>query len=131
MNIPPFAIETTCYFTWMDEDGIACTKVKTAAEVNLEFAKENSVAVNSLSKNGEKFPLIVDARGIKSMTREARNQFSTRGRKTSVTCFAIIIDSPLSRVIGNFFMGINKPAVPTRLFDNEVEAKHWLLHLKV
>ncbi|MES2589165.1 MAG: hypothetical protein V4622_09300 [Bacteroidota bacterium] len=131
MNIPDSAIEITCYFTWMGEDGIARTKVKTAAEVNLEFAKENSVAVNSLSKKGEKFPLIVDARGIKSMTRDARNQFSTRGRKTFVTSFAIIIDSPLSRVIGNFFMGINKPAVPTRLFESEEKAKEWLLNLNL
>lgn len=131
MKIPENAIEITCYYTWMGEDGIARTKVKKGAEVELAEAKENSVAVNSLSQNGKKFPLIIDARGIKSMSREARNQFSTKGRETSVTSFAIIIDSPLSRVIGNFFMGINKPAVPSKLFENEEKAKEWLLNLDV
>lgn len=131
MKIPANAIEITCYHTWRGEDGIARTKVKPGSEVGIKEARENSRAVNSLSVNGDKFPLLIDARGIKSMSREARNQFSTRGRETQVTSFAIIIDSPLSRVIGNFFMGINKPAVPTRLFENEKAAIKWLLSLNV
>ncbi len=131
MNVPAYAIELTCFYTWREEDGIVRTKVKRGSEVGVMEAKENSVAVNAFSANGEKFPLIVDSRGIKSMTRDARNQFTTKGRETNVTSFAIIIDSPLSRVIGNFFMGINKPAVPTRLCENEEEAKKWLLSLNV
>lgn len=131
MKIPANAIEITCYHTWLEDDGIARTKVKPGAEVGIKEARENSKAVNSLSLNGDKFPLLIDARGIKSMTREARNQFSTRGRETKVTSFAIMIDSPLSRVIGNFFMGINKPAVPTRLFEDEEEAIKWLQSLNV
>lgn len=125
MEIPDTAIEITCFHTWMGEDGIARTKVKQGAEVIVEFARENSDAVNSFYKD-KKFPLLIDSRGIKSMTREARNQFSTKGRETNTKAFAILIDSPLSKVIGNFFMGINKPAVPTRLFDNEAEAEKWL-----
>lgn len=131
MKIPAHALELNCFHTWMGNDGIARTKVKPGSEVDIDDAKENSGAVNALAQGGGKFPLIIDSRGIKSMTRDARNQFTTKGRETSVTSFAIIIDSPLSRVIGNFFMGINKPAVPTRLFENEDEAKKWLLSLKI
>jgi hypothetical protein len=125
MDISDKAIEVTCFYTWMGDDGIVRTKIKPGSEVTVEYAKENSVAVNSLF-NGKKFPLLIDSRGIKSMSKEARNQFTTKGRDTSTTAFAILIDSPLSRVIGNFFMGINKPAVPTRLFDNEMDAEIWL-----
>jgi len=125
MQIPSNAIEITCFYTWMGEDGIARTKIKPGSEVTLEYAKENSIAVNSLYL-GKKFPLLIDSRGIKSMSRDARNQFSTKGRETHVLAFGIVISSPISRVIGNFFMGINKPAVPTRLFENEVEAEKWL-----
>ncbi len=124
-TIPENAIEVTCFHTWKGEDGIVRTKIKPGSEVTVEYARENSAAVNSLF-TGKKFPLLIDSRGIKSMTRDARNQFTTKGRETNTLAFAIIIDSPLSRVIGNFFMGINKPAVPTRLFDNEVEAVKWL-----
>lgn len=125
MKIPSNAIEVTCFYTWMGEDGIARTKIKPGSEVLLQHAKENTAAVNSLY-HGKKFPLLIDSRGIKSMTKDARNQFSTKNRETYATAFAIIIDSMLSRVIGNFFIGINKPAVPTRLFENERDAEIWL-----
>ena len=124
-EIPTNAIEVTCYHTWQGEDGIVRTKIKPGSEVTIKEARENSDAVNSFYY-GTKFPLLIDARGIKSMSREARNQFSTKGRETGAKAFAIIIDSSLSRVIGNFFMGINKPPVPTRLFENEADAESWL-----
>ena len=34
--------------------------------------------------------------------------------------------SPLTRAIGNFFLGLNKPLMPTRLFTSEEEALAWL-----
>lgn len=125
MEIPKNAINVTCYWTWMGEDGIARTKVKPNSEIILEHAAENSKAVNSLFTD-KKFPIMIDARGIRSMTREAREFFSTRGRDTNTCAFGIVIKSPLSRTVGNFFLGLNKPAVPTRLFDNETDAVEWL-----
>ena len=125
MEVPKNAINVTYYWTWMGEDGIARTKVKPNSEIILKHAEENSKAVNSLFKD-KKFPIMIDARGIRSMTREAREFFSTRGRDTNTCAFGIVIKSPLSRAVGNFFLGLNKPAVPTRLFDNEIDAIEWL-----
>jgi hypothetical protein len=122
---PETAIELKAFWTWMGTDGICRTKTKPMAEIKLAEAIENSRAVNSFYKE-KKFPLLIDARNIKSMEREARKQFSVSGRETSITSFAVMVKSPLSRVIGNFFMGINKPAVPAQLFDNEQEAINWL-----
>lgn len=122
-------IDTTAYTTWMGEDGIARTVVKKHAEVGLQEAVENSAAVKSLFK-GKKFPLLVDSRNIRSITKEARDHFSIRNRETVVTCFAIVVHSPLSRIIGNFFMGLNKPSVPARLFTSEAEALKWLKKYK-
>lgn len=129
MNIPQTAHNLTCYFTWMGEDGIARTKVKAGSEVKLEHAQENSVVVNGFYVD-RKFPLLIDARGIKSITRDARNFFTTNGRQTNTLAFAIIIDSSVSKVVGNFFLGINKPAVPTKLFLDESNAVEWLSKLK-
>ncbi len=118
-------IETTAYLTWMGKDGIARTTAKPNADVTLKEAKENSIAVNSLS-TGQNFPLLVDAREIRSITKEARDLFSLNNRSSYVNSFAIIIGSPLSRIIGNFFMGLNKPRVPVKLFNSEQEALVWL-----
>ena len=117
--------DLTCYWTWMGDDGIARTKVKPQAEVTLKESMENSKTVNSLSGE-KKFPLLIDSRNIKSISKEARDYFSIQNRDTNVTSFAIIIDSPLSRIIGNFFMGLNKPSVPAKLFNNEEDAIMWL-----
>jgi hypothetical protein len=121
--------EITSYHTWMGKDGIARTKVKPHAEVTLVEAKENSIAVNSLSP-GNLYPLLIDSRNIKSISKEARDFFSMNNRESNVSAFAIIIQSPISRVIGNFFMGINKPRVPARLFNSEKEAVKWLKELR-
>ncbi len=122
---PKDAIEVSKYWTWMGNDGIGRTKTKPACEVKVSDAIENSAAVTALF-TGKKFPLLIDSRNIKSMEREARKHFSTNGRETKINSFAVLVKSPLSRVIGNFFMGLNKPPVPARLFDNEADAIEWL-----
>jgi hypothetical protein len=122
---PPYASETEAFFTWMGPDGICRTSTKAGAEVELKHAKENSIIVNGLHQD-KKFPLLVDSRSIRSISKEARRHFSTNGRETKITSIAILVNSPLSRVIGNFFMGINRPQVPTRLFETEADATDWL-----
>jgi uncharacterized membrane protein YagU involved in acid resistance len=117
-------IETSAYWTWLGEDGIARTQVKKGSEVELDHAVENSRAVNSL--NAPNFPLLIDARGIKSMTKEAREYFSVNDRETKVTAMAILIKSPLSKVIGNFYMLLNKPKMHSKLFIDEASALKWL-----
>jgi hypothetical protein len=125
MIIPKNAIETTHFHTWMGEDGICRTVVKDCDEVTIEAAKANTAAVNSLFVD-RKFPILIDSRNVNYISREAREHFSTKGRETVTNAFGILVDSPLSRIIGNFFMGINKPPVPTRLFKNEASAVKWL-----
>lgn len=125
MEVPSYATEIKKYFTWMGEDGICRTKVKEGSEIVLEDAVDNTAVVTSFYKD-KKFPIMIDARGIKSMSREARNHFSARGRDSKTNSFGIIVKSPISRVVGNFFLGISKPSVPTKLFETEDEAKAWL-----
>lgn len=129
MEVPKNAISIKGYWTWMGDDGIARTKVKPSVEIDLDHAIENTKIVNSFYTD-KKFPILIDCTGIKSMSREAREHFSTRGRDSKTNAFGIIIKSPLSRVIGNFFLGLNKPVVPTRLFDNENDALYWLYNHK-
>lgn len=130
MNRPKHGvIELRAYYTWMGEDGVARTQVKEGADVVLEDAKENSIAVNSLV-GPTNYSLVIDTRKIKSITKEARDFFSMRGRESRVFAFAILIDSPLSKIIGNFFMGLNKPRVPVKLFTKEEKAIDWCKKLK-
>lgn len=117
-------IETSAYWTWMGKDGVGRTKVKEGAHVTIKEAKENSKAVLSLADH--EFPLLIDSTGIKSITKEGRDYFSMNNRESLVIALGIVVNSPLSRVVGNFFMGLNKPRVDTKLFRTEEAALEWL-----
>lgn len=123
MQVPDDRIELRCYWTWMENDGVARTKAKPFSEITLEDAKENSKAVNSLSRSF--YPLLIDATEVKSITKEARDYFSMNNRESKVVAFAILIKSPLSKIIANFFMGLNKPRVPIKIFTEENKATEW------
>ena len=118
-------IETQIFFTSLEKDGYILTRVKPDSEIQVEDAKDNTEAVKKVSGDSN-FPILVDLREIKSISKEARDHFSMRGRKPHVTAIAMLIKSPVSKIIGNFFLGLNKPIVPTRLFTNETDAKTWM-----
>lgn len=116
--------DLTCYWTWMGDDGIVRTKVKPGSEIELKHAKENSIVVNSF-EGYTSYPIIVDTTKIKSMTKEARDYFSLRNRESKVNSIAIIRESVIGNMVANFFIGLNKPAVPVKLFENEKDAIKW------
>jgi hypothetical protein len=118
-------IETRIFHTSLEPGKYILTKVKPGSEIELEDAKENTAAVIKIS-GGANFPILVDLREIKSISKEARDHFSMKGRKPNVTAIAMLISSPVSRIIGNFFLGLNQPIVPTRLFTSESEAIYWM-----
>ncbi len=43
-----------------------------------------------------------------------------------VSAVALIVDTPLSRILGTFFLSVNKPPYPVRMFDDEESAVAWL-----
>ncbi len=44
----------------------------------------------------------------------------------SLATAALIVSHPVSRIIGNFYMGINKTKMPVRMFTRTEDAKKWL-----
>jgi hypothetical protein len=109
----------------MRADGICHSIVEHGAEITLPDAEENTRLVASITQ-GNKPPILVDIRDILSITKEARDHFSMKNREPGVIAIALLIKSPVSRVIGNFYLGISRPRVPTRLFTSEAQAVNWL-----
>lgn len=118
-------IEVRAFITWIDENDICVTQVKPNAIIEIEDALENSASVKKLS-DGKIYPMLVNLKEIKSISKEARDHFSMQDRTPGVSAIGILIKSPVSSIIGNFFLGLNKSSVPTKLFTNEVKAKKWL-----
>ena len=70
--------------------------------------------------------VLIDMRQTVQITREARNHYAGERTASIQRATALLIDSPLSATIANFFMGLNKPQSPTRMFTSEDEAIAWL-----
>jgi hypothetical protein len=112
----------TVVFTFAD---IIVGRFRAGAEVTVDDARENVALCHRMNAGGKR-PVLVDLRAIKSQTAEARAYLA--GPEGSAICQAVglLIGSPVSRVLGNFYLGLNKPLVPTRLFTSEEEAQAWL-----
>jgi len=113
--------------TTFDPRGFILSRVAPLAEIDLEQAKENTKYVRELSGDNV-YPILVDIRKIRSISKEARDHFAMRGRKPGVTAIAMLVSSPLSRIIGNFFLGLNQPVVPTKMFTDRDMAEQWVLN---
>ncbi len=118
-------LEMRCLTVWREDDGIVRMKVKPNMQVNLQDVQASVHAVSELC-GGKRSPILVDMRGLMSMDREARTFLAGEETAKVESAAALIIASPLTRAIGNFFMGLNKPLIPTRLFTSEAEALAWL-----
>lgn len=106
------------------EEGIVFVKFIDKLDMTLEKAQEGVRTRLKLS-GGISYPVLIDMRGIKSVTREAREYLADEGAKL-IKAGALIVGSPLNRTLGNIFLWVNKPKVPTRLFTDEKEALKWL-----
>ncbi len=79
----------------------------------------------SLSK-GTSSPMLVNLASLKTITKGARDFLASEKGCEDVTAAAILTESAVTRIIANFFIKINKPLVPTKLFTDQEEAKKWL-----
>ena len=93
-------------------------------DITLEDAKI-TVAKQQDILNGKKLPLFVDISQILSIEKNARTYFSTIGSEDPLAV-ALLVKTPLSKMIGNFFIGLNKTICPSKLFTTEREAISWL-----
>jgi len=109
----------------LGEDGIARVIHVPDAEVTLEDAQETMVAYLKVSKN-KKRPLLVDTKTMKAFARAARKYFAGKEAAKVASAVALIVGTPVSRVLGNFYLGLSNPHLPTRLFSSEGEALEWL-----
>ena len=119
------AIITRVSKVWLGEDGIARVIHVPGAEVTLEDAKETMAAYLKLNK-GKRMPLFVDTKTMKSLAREARHYYAGEEAAKVASAVAIIVGTPVSRVLGNFYLGLSNPHLPSRLFTSEEEALEWL-----
>lgn len=124
ITMPENAVESTASYFWMS-DGIVMILNKPKSLHSLEDAIENIEFTRNISA-GIPRPLLIDITHIKSINREARELYANEGSIGRVKAVALVTQSAMSRIVGNFFLSFNKPEAPTKLFSNHASAKNWL-----
>lgn len=85
-------------------------------------ARAGSAAIRALDKGG--VPMLVDMREMKKLERGAREYYKTD--KAGVSAMALLVGSPVTRMLANFFMRTDTDTTPTRMFTDESVALGWL-----
>lgn len=117
-------IETSSAKNWLREDGII-QSIDYSEHSTPEQAWENLSAMEELS-SGRKKPVLVDITRVRSIDIKARKLYASEKAAKVLSAVALLINSPLNRVIANFFLGINKPPYPIKIFTSEKDATTWL-----
>lgn len=117
------SLENPYVTMWIDENMI-CARYAKNLHMTLEIAK-SCVGARLFFSKGKSYALLIDMKGIKSVTPEARKYMASVGA-LMVKAGALITGSPLNRMIGNIFLAFDKPPVPTKLFTDEQKARQWL-----
>jgi len=111
---------------WLRPDGIVQLVWAPRTTVLLEDATAALEEMAQLT-GGRRSPLLVDMHDTGPLDRPTRAELTRRSDLQSAV--ALVAGTPLSRMMANFFLTVNKPPFPTRLFDNEASALSWLQEL--
>jgi len=106
------------------ENGIMKCSFYDLHELTLEITR-HLVAKRIEHSNGVSYPCLFDISKIKHSTKEARDYLANEGNEL-VTASAILVESAVLKMAANFYVSVNKPVKPTRLFTDKQTALDWL-----
>jgi hypothetical protein len=108
------------------EDGIIRVVFNETARHDLEDAKAIVQACIGLA-DGVPCGVIADIRRVTvGANRQAREYYVTGESGDLKAGMAMLVDSPLQRMLGNIFFLLSRPPYPTKMFGDEASAVAWL-----
>jgi hypothetical protein len=118
--------ETDTALINLNADGVVIVKIRDDASQTLADAQANlAMAVSETA--GRRRPLLVDIRTARPLDADARHHYSGQTLADGFLALALLVDnSPLGRMIGNVYLRVARPGIPTRLFSDPSEALEWL-----
>ena len=92
-----------------------------------ETAQANADFLTAYARKlGKKCATLVIMSNILSQDAETRRIYRELGENGHFFGVALIVDSPLSRALGSFFIGLSKPKIPIKLFDTIERSIEWI-----
>ena len=110
----------------LNAQGLLIVRINDGAEQTLDDAKENLAAAVS-ETGGKRRPLLIDIRTAKPLDADARHHYSGQTLVDRFSALALLVEaSPFGRMMGNVYLRVARPGIPTQLFSDETQATRWL-----
>jgi hypothetical protein len=107
------------------EPGIVVSEYKAEFELDIDFAIEVNKQVGILT-NGKALPQLFMACPGLSVSKEVREWGVTELANEYTLSSAIVCNLLSHRILGNFLIKVQRPPVPTKMFNNVDDAIVWL-----
>lgn len=111
------------------KDDIIKVLIKDSASIEVEDLLEMK-DFNKKLAGGKDYYLLFIAGKDSHISKEAREKSTGKEISENKLAQAFVVQSLAHKIIANFFINIQKPSMPTKMFTNEKEAIHWLKSLK-
>ncbi len=122
-------VKTRTATIFSDENNIIHIIIHPNVRIDYEDALDNALVIKNLSKNKPCLKLL-DMRANFSMEKKGQKFADSNEVKQQTIARAIIKGSMINSLLVNFFIKLNKPETPTRIFTDQNEAYAWLLSIK-
>ena len=110
----------------LNSEGLLIVRINDGACQSLDDAREN-LAVAIAETGGARRPLLIDIRAAKPLDADARHHYSGQTLVDGFSALALLVEaSPFGRMMGNVYLRVARPGIPTQLFAEEAKAITWL-----
>lgn len=103
-------------------------KFEKGFEGELEDAKVIVQRISQFCLNNEPVFLLAVYAEDNFFSKEARQYIASKEVNAIVKAEALVINSMALRIMGNFYLKVNKPHRESKLFKHRAEALSWLMH---
>ena len=91
--------------------------------------RENVLEIKEVNKKlskGKPYAVLVDSGMYTTISTEARELLASKEFAEITIAKALLVRSLGHRIVGQFYIRINKPFIPTKIFSDREEAIKWL-----
>jgi hypothetical protein len=107
-------------------DTLLVVRIRPDVRQTLEDARENIAACAELSRRGRP-GLLLDIRRAVPLDPPVRHFYTGAVVIDVCSALALLVETnPLGRIMGNVYLRVASPGVPTQVFDRERKALAWL-----
>jgi hypothetical protein len=107
-------------------EGLLVVRIRPGVQQTLEDARANIDACHEQA-NGQRPGLLLDIRKAVPLDPPVRHFYTGSVVVDACSALALLVEtSPLGRIMGNVYLRVANPGVPTQVFDREPKAVAWL-----